>query len=326
MRGRLLGKTAMHFRSIKNLYEDVWSNLHRIPDDIDLVVGIPRSGMLPATIIALARNVPLADLEGFVEGRLLSTGHTRRDTDLEPTRRFRHVLVVDDSCRTGESLREARAKLAGMANPPRFTFVVGYGPVTPAPEVDIALATVPEPRVFEWNVMHHPLVSRSCFDIDGVLCVDPLEHQNDDGPAYLEFLKRAVPLHRPRRQIAMLVTSRLEKYRAETEDWLARNGVNYGELRMLDVPDAETRRRLRLHGSFKAQVYRESDCALFIESELHQARDIARLSGKPVLSLQGPEMIVPGMLNPYAIRQKVRPATLRVRLKRALSRMVHVVS
>lgn len=313
----------MHFRSIKDLYQDVWSNLHRLPDDIDLVVGIPRSGMLPATMIALARNLPMADIDGFVEGRLLSMGHTRREEEGEARRTFRHVLVVDDSSRTGSSMREARAMLAGMADPPRFTFAVAYGTGATLAEVDIALASVAEPRVFEWNVLHHPLVSRSCFDIDGVLCIDPTEAQNDDGAAYMDFLLTAAPLHRPRRQIAMLVTSRLEKYRPQTEAWLERNGIRYGELRMLDLPDAATRRRLRLHGSFKAEVYREADCALFIESELAQAREIARLSGKPVLSLQGPEMIVPGVLNPRAIRQKIRPATLGVRINRFLSRMMH---
>jgi hypothetical protein len=71
----------MNFRSIKDLYQDVWQNLHRLPRDIELVVGIPRSGMLPATLIALARNLPLADLDGYVAGQILSTGRTRQDSD-----------------------------------------------------------------------------------------------------------------------------------------------------------------------------------------------------------------------------------------------------
>lgn len=318
----------MHFRSIKQLYHDVWSNLHRLPVDIDLVVGIPRSGMLPATMIALARNLPLADLDGFAEGRLLNTGHTRLETGREGAatgrdgRAFRHVLVVDDSCRTGSSMQAARDTLAKLVDPPRLTFCVAYGTGDPAPLVDIALAAVPEPRVFEWNVLHHPLVNRACFDIDGVLCVDPSERENDDGAAYMAFLMDAQPLHRPQREIAMLVTSRLEKYRPQTEDWLARHGIRYRELRMLDLPDAETRRRLAAHGSFKAEVYRQSDCALFVESELPQAREIARLSGKPVLSLQGPEMIQPGGLNPRAIQQKMQPARLARRVKRRLAGLV----
>ncbi|MFD2137622.1 hypothetical protein ACFSLT_24910 [Novosphingobium resinovorum] len=137
-------------------------------------------------------------------------------------------------------MQEARAKLAHLDC--RITFAAVYGVPGKSGGADFVFETVPEPRVFEWNVLHHPIVSRSCFDIDGVLCVDPTERENDDGARYLNFLASAVPLHRPRREIAMLVTSRLEKYRAPTEDWLDRHGVRYGQLRMLDLPDAAARR------------------------------------------------------------------------------------
>lgn len=309
----------MQFRSITDLYHDVWSHLHLLPGDIDLVVGIPRSGMLPATMIALARNLPLADIDGFLAGRLLATGSTRREADGPGMDRFRHILVVDDSSRTGASMAEAREKLAALADGPAMTFMVVYGTPAPAPAVDIALARIAEPRVFEWNVLHHPIVSRSCFDIDGVLCIDPTVDQNDDGQIYREFLQAAAPLHRPRRQIAMLVTSRLEKYRRQTEDWLATHGIAYAELRMLDLPDAETRRRLGVHASFKAEVYRASDCALFVESELGQAREICRLAGKPVLSLQGPQMFNPGRFNPARIGQQLRLTRLLSRARRLLT-------
>lgn len=310
----------MQFRSIADLYKDVWSGLSRVPQDIDVVVGVPRSGMLPATMIALARNLPLAEIDGFAAGNALGHGHTRRDG--AQAGGFAHALVIDDSCRTGESMREARAKLAHLGCRITFAAVYGTGASASAKDVDLVFAHVPEPRVFEWNVLHHPIVSRSCFDIDGVLCVDPTEAENDDGARYLGFLAEAVPLHRPRREIAMLVTSRLEKYRAPTEDWLERHGIRYGELRMLDLPDAAARRRLGAHAGFKAEVYRSSSCALFVESELHQARDIARLAGKPVLSLQGPQMLGPGILNPQAIRNKLSPNRMRARVGRVVSRML----
>jgi uncharacterized HAD superfamily protein len=309
----------MHFRSITDMYHDVWRSLHLLPPDIDVVVGIPRSGMLPATMIALAGNLPLADLDGFLEGRLLSTGKTRRENGEPGGAAFAHALVIDDSCRTGGSMREARAKLAGIAH--KVTFAAVYGTDRQTGEVDLVFARVPEPRVFEWNVLHHPIVERACFDIDGVLCLDPTDQQNDDGAEYLDFMLSTPSLHRPRRKIAKLVTSRLEKYRGPTEAWLARHGVRYGELHMLDLPDAATRRRLGVHASFKAQVYRQSDCALFVESEAQQAYDIARLSGKPVLSLAGPRMMMPGTMNPRAIGEKLAPRKLHARLGRAASRL-----
>lgn len=299
----------MQFRSINDLYRDIWSNLHRLPADVDLVVGIPRSGMLVATIIALARNLPLADLDGFVAGRQFAVGRTRRDGS-EQANEIRHILIVDDSSRTGSAMREARATLATLANPPRFTTCVVYGVEQCDAGIDLTLATVAEPRVFEWNVFHHPIIERACVDIDGVLCLDPQAHENDDGPRYLDFLGNAQALHRPRREIGMLVTSRLEKYRRETEDWLHSNGFRYRKLEMLDLPDAETRRRHRVHAGFKAGVYSASDSPLFIESELPQAREIAYLSGKPVLSLEGPQMVYPGALSPQALRRASRPDRL----------------
>jgi uncharacterized HAD superfamily protein len=312
----------MQFRSISDLYYDVWRNLHLLPKDIDVVVGVPRSGMLPATIIALARNLPLADLDGFAHGRLLSSGSTRRE-QADHSKPFTHALVIDDSCRTGASMEHARAQLAQVSA--KVTFAAVYGTTSKSSVLDLALATVAEPRVFEWNVLHHPIVTRSCFDIDGVLCIDPTEKQNDDGPAYLEFLSNASLLHQPRREIAMLVTSRLEKYRAETEAWLARHGIRYRELRMLDLPDAATRQRLSAHGRFKAQVYRQSSCELFVESELAQALEIARLSGKFVLSLEGPQMVGPGAINPRAIGHKLSPSKLQARIRRVGARMRQAV-
>lgn len=298
----------MHFRSIHDLYLTVWRNLHVIPCDIDLVVGIPRSGMLVASMIALARNLPLADIDGLVEGRLLSTGHTRAQATAD-ARSLRHALIVDDSSRTGDSMAEALEKLRPLSPPMRFTSCVAYGPMQPIDGLDIVMEQVPEPRVFEWNVMHHPIIERSCLDIDGVLCLDPREEEQD-GPLYESFLARATPLHTPKFRIGTLVTSRLEKYRAQTEDWLASNGIAYGELAMLDLPDAATRRKLQAHAPFKAEVYQGKDSPLFIESESRQAREIATMSGKPVLSLEGPQMFRPGLANLAAVKRNLRSGNL----------------
>jgi adenine/guanine phosphoribosyltransferase-like PRPP-binding protein len=43
----------MHFRSISDLNNCIVASLIKVPRDVDLVVGVPRSGRLPATILAL---------------------------------------------------------------------------------------------------------------------------------------------------------------------------------------------------------------------------------------------------------------------------------
>jgi uncharacterized HAD superfamily protein/hypoxanthine phosphoribosyltransferase len=296
----------MQFRSISDLASDVAANLHRLPQDIDIVVGIPRSGMLVASMIALARNLPLTDLESFSAERPFARGTSRLvKGEVATPRNFSHALIVDDSSNTGAAMKLARRQLTHLPFNARQTFAVAYGSAESKGLADIVFAEVKTPRVFEWNVLHHPFISSACVDIDGVLCLDPDHQQNDDGEAYLAFLQQATPLHKPRREIHTLVTNRLEKYRAQTEDWLERNGIVYRRLEMLDLPDQEARRRMRPYAGFKASVYRGCDARLFIESEASQAREIARLSGKPVLSLEGPMMYRPGAFQPSAIRQQL---------------------
>lgn len=49
----------MNYRSISDLNQIILKRLYIIPRDIDLVVGIPRSGMFPANLLALYLNRPV---------------------------------------------------------------------------------------------------------------------------------------------------------------------------------------------------------------------------------------------------------------------------
>jgi uncharacterized HAD superfamily protein len=89
------------------------------------------------------------------------------------------------------------------------------------------------------------------------------------------------------------VTARLEKYRSLTEEWLAANGVEYGELIMMDYPDMAARRAANAYASFKAEVYRRTSAVLFVESSPILAAEIARLAGKSVFCLETRRMIDP---------------------------------
>ncbi|NRP74452.1 Orotate phosphoribosyltransferase [Ensifer psoraleae] len=297
----------MQYRSIADMSATIAKNLHRLPGDIDLVVGIPRSGILAANLVSLTANIQMTDLDSFMAGKVFSCGITKRSTLLErPFDEMRRVLVLDDSINGGSAMREARTKVAtaGIARD-KVIFAAVYGTYERYEEADLVFEVVPQPRLFQWNLMHHKFLEQSCVDIDGVLCLDPTNDENDDGPAYLRFLAEACPLHVPTRKIASLVTSRLEKYRPQTEAWLARRGIQYGELVMLDLPSKKERQRLAAHGRFKADIYRRSDAILFIESEHDQAVNIAKLSGKPVLCLETQEMITPASA---LVRERLKEA------------------
>ncbi|WP_339649661.1 phosphoribosyltransferase family protein [Halopseudomonas pelagia] len=287
----------MNYRSISDLSALTSKYASKVPQSVDLIVGIPRSGMLVASIISLKLNLPLTDLYAFIRNDELKRGTTRtyKYHELAKPQDAKQILLVDDSIATGNSMREAVAKVKEVY-PGSVVTMAAFAQQHNVDAIDLYLDIVEKPRVFEWNIMHHHYITRACLDIDGVLCVDPTADENDDGQCYRAFLAGAKPLFLPSVQVAHLVTSRLEKYRPETEAWLKRHGVSYGKLHMLNLPSAEERRRLNMHHTFKARIYKEQlQAVLFIESEELQAREIMRLSNKPVYCTATNEMYVPGV-------------------------------
>jgi uncharacterized HAD superfamily protein len=226
------------------------------------------------------------------------TGGTRSATHeglVEP-QDAKHVLLLDDSIASGQSMENALQMITRPAPMKKVTAGVGYTSAESKDKVAFYFEVLAMPRWFEWNLMHRPHLATCCLDIDGVLCVDPTPAENDDGDAYRHFLLNAKPGSIPTYQVGHLVTSRLEKYRSETEAWLSLHGVQYGALHMLDMPDAATRRQQKCHADFKASVYRaQKESTLFVESEHQQSLDICRLSGKHVLHYESQALIVPGI-------------------------------
>jgi orotate phosphoribosyltransferase len=113
--------------------------------------------------------------------------------------------------------------------------------------VDFYSKLVDHPRCFEWNIMHHAFLERSCIDLDGILCKDPTNDENDDGQNYRHFLINVEPLLRPSVEIGWIVTCRLEKYRKLTEEWLRKHSIKYKNLVMMNLPDKATRVALGNH-------------------------------------------------------------------------------
>lgn len=288
-------------------------NLYKIPRDVDLIVGIPRSGLLAGNLIALSLNIPIIDLDGFIENRKPRHGFTRKTkANVSLPRKARHALIVDDTILSGNTLAHVKEIISKTFINQKVTYCAVYADPRSMELVDIYLEKLPSPRAFEWNIMHNSILEECCIDIDGILCKDPTKKQNDDGPAYLNFLKNAEPLSLPSHTAGYLVTSRLEKYRRETEAWLQKHNIRYKQLHMLDLPDAKTRGRLNAHASFKAQVYKSyREAPLFIESEPHQAMAIARLTGRPALCYSDQKIYTPA-LSVALLDQKIQTFHSRV--------------
>jgi orotate phosphoribosyltransferase len=204
--------------------------------------------------------------------------------------RIRRALVIDDSIGLGRRMRRVRRRLASVRNLPPLIFAAVYATPVSVARVDLAFEVVSFPRMFEWNFMHHGVLRDACLDIDGVLCRDPTPEENDDGPRYRRFLRTVEPCVLPTLPIGLFVTCRLEKYRQDTERWLAQHGVEYEKLVMLDLPDKASRQRQPIHAVHQAAVYRNCDKYSFIGSSPEQARTIAKLSGKTVLCFETREV------------------------------------
>lgn len=278
----------MNYRNVNDLNQVILSNISKIPRDFDLIVGVPRSGMLPANLLSLYLNRPYTDLQSFLKGHIYKAGARGQFFDISE---FKNVLIVDDSVASGSALKQCKDSLKHLTPQFNFKFCAIYVAPGKRNSVDYYFESVPLPRYFQWNVFNHTTLEKACFDIDGVLCVDPTPEQNDDGEKYIDFLNNADPLYVPGCRIGAIVTSRLEKYREQTEAWLSKHNIIYNELIMLDLPNMEARQKANNHGSHKAKAYTSKPYVLFIESDYSQAIEINKLSKKPVLCTENFEMV-----------------------------------
>lgn len=280
------GLNTFEYRTFGDLAQTIRKNLYKFPNDIDLIVGVPRSGIIPAYMIALFMNKKCCSLDEFLSETTISNGFRNISE-----KKIKNVLIVDDSLCSGQEMSRVKEKVSHLTSKYEILFSTIYIKPDASEKVDIWLEKVNTQRIWQWNYLNHGISKKACFDIDGVLCVDPTPEQNDDGENYREFLKTAKPLYIPTYEIHSLVTSRLEKYRSETEEWLKKHNVKYKNLIMLDLPSADERRRLNCHAKFKAEQYQKlQDTVLFVESEETQAKEIALLTGKQVICTANDEM------------------------------------
>ena len=272
----------VNFRSVDDLNAQVLKSLNKLPRDISLVVAVPRSGYIVAGLIALYLNVPMCSLNEYLQG--LEARGGRRADKIKSQERSK-ILVVDDSVSSGWEIKRVREEFKQrVADSPNLEvlFLAAYVAEQSLDLVDIALEVLNPPQMFEWNLYHHPHLQNSCVDIDGVLCRDATKEEDDDGEAYINFLTQVEPRFVPAYKMGALVTSRLEKYRPQTEAWLKQHGFQYDQLIMQDLPDLEARRASGGDARFKANFYKSSPAFLFIESSSWQADEIAAITGKAV--------------------------------------------
>ena len=117
-------------------------------------------------------------------------------------------------------------------------------------------------------------------DLDGVICENCPAGVDSNEELYQEWIRNAKPNVIPTFEIDAIISSRLEKYRAETERWLARYGVRYKELLLWDVQSKSERigRAQR-----KAELLLRRMPHIFWESSFEEASEIWKATRIPTL-------------------------------------------
>jgi hypoxanthine phosphoribosyltransferase len=219
------------FRSLEDLTLATQQLAERLPNQYDLLVGVPRSGLLPASLLALkfGRPLAIAGLPADIAPWLSATSERKLG---EP----RKILVIDDSAKTAASVLEAAAET--QQRWPEA--VVDTAVIFAAPESEHLVTYCQEvllhPRMFEWNLMHSKQ-GKLATDMDGVLCENCPSGVSDDESRYVEWMKTAKPHLIPGFTIDAIITNRFERHRALTEAWLKAHGVRYDQLLMSPARD-----------------------------------------------------------------------------------------
>lgn len=292
------------FMSFADLARDINRGIDRIPA-VDMVVGIPRSGMIPAYMIGLYKQLGVLDLAGFIAGNAVDHGSRQLASQVSTAGQAQSILLVDDSLYSGSSMHKAIARIREAGYQGKITTCAAVIEPSQKQAVDVYFRIMQCPRCFEWNALHHSLLANACVDLDGVLCVDPTPEENDDGPRYRSFLANAALRIRPSGRIGHIVSARLEKYRGLTEQWLAANHIEFGKLHLVDLPSAQERVRRGVHALHKANVYKSTETVVFFESDDAQSAQIARLAEKPVVCTTSMKLYTPPLAS-WPMRQVLR--------------------
>jgi orotate phosphoribosyltransferase len=278
------------FITVTDLASDSVKLANMLPPDVQAIVGVARSGITPANIIATMLHLPLLAIRQ-TKGDVVQVGNGWRMGGSEHigTDKKAKVAIIDDTSMTGNSFKAIKP----IAEQHFEEYVTGCLYVNPLSNMkpDLWVHDLPWPHLLEWNLFNSVLSPNCAVDFDGILCHDCAGWQDDDGENYRGFIDNAVPKYVVRKAVVpMIVTARIEKYRERTQAWLDRHNIRCNRLVMHPAASLRERQRDDI-AAFKArhfEAWAKSHHArprpsMFIESDDNQAKRIAELTGRLVV-------------------------------------------
>lgn len=271
--GNLLLKTGSRYIKVVTIEEATKMTLkwaESIPNKFDVIIGIPRSGLMIANILAIKFGRPLSTPNAFVQGEVWQSLHVEKP-------KVRNVLLVEDDVIYGKQIQKAYKQLKDF---------------DPSLEVEKASLFVTSkakkllnyhymiknpPLIYEWTLLTNMAgLGALVVDMDGVLCKNP---SSDDLKNLAEWYAKAKPHMIPRYTVEAIVTARIEKYRIQTEDWLAKHNVKYNRLYMMNCSPVSSNEVIK----HKVDVIRRVNPFWFWESSLAEATQIWKKTKVPML-------------------------------------------
>jgi orotate phosphoribosyltransferase len=283
------------FFTLQHMNQLIVNNLHYIRSiPFDVIVHIPRSGTIPASLIATYLCKPFQSIDEFCARLPLIT----RKSEFETTNR---ILVVDDSIHQGIQLKENIARIRKARPDAQIQTLSIYDNVRGKPTRQFDC----DYRLFEhghnskdhyfmpWFLWKTSWLDKVAVDMDGVLCRDCTREEDDDAQNYQSFLESAdlkfKPLEKDNIKIGAIVTGRLEKYRPQTEAWLKAHKIKYKQLLMMPANTKEERKALN-PAIWKGKTYASIPQSLFVESSIREAQIIRDVSCKTVYCIDNSEV------------------------------------
>lgn len=275
------------FVTTAELLADTYRLAGLLPPETAGIVGISRSGLLPANLLAQHLHLPQWILRqdknaaqecDWRDGDVIEAGNGWRLHDRRPT--DGPLVVVDDTQMTGRSIRRARPIADAWAKRHGYELlyaVIYQNPlVPPRDRADLHVRPLHRPHFLEWNLFNSSHLPKLAFDIDGVLC--------DERPRRDPFGPHGRPPLYPVRKgtLPLVVTGRYERHRRQTLAWFQKWGMRVQRLEMWPGTASE-RDRPGAVARFKADHFAKSGLSWFVESCPFQAEEIAQITGKPVI-------------------------------------------
>ena len=275
---RMNSTNQLQFYNLNDSFKlcEEWSL--NIPNDYDVIIGVPRAGLMFANILACRFGRPLSTPDNFLRGEMWFS----HDAPLPP--KITKVLLVEDSIGAGIQINSAYQRIK-EAFPQMHIEKAGLFVVPQsADKLDYSFAVKPEPNFFEWNIMTATWSwGEVVSGLEGVICLENPLSSNYFDDKYIHYVRSAKPLLIPTYPLKAIVTSRPEGLRKVTEKWLYEHNVKYEHLIMR--PDDLT-------ANFSNIVKMKSDVARAIkpfwvwESNYEEAKEIHQRARVPVLCTQ----------------------------------------